>query len=119
MPQRQVERLGERLATAPARAHADFLALCGAPVPARPPALEPAALRAGLQQLCTWDVRGQHADVTLALQAREDRIVSEAHSRASFAAERLVWGRGGGHALPLTHAAWCAWHVRNVYKAVR
>lgn len=119
VPVRQVQRLGERLAAAPARAHAEFLALCGAPLPAQPAELVPEALRRGLEALCAWDVRDQQADVTLALQAREDRIVSEAHSRASFAAERLAWARSGGHVLPLSHAAWCAWRIRNVYEAVR
>ncbi len=62
----------------------------------------------GLSLLQKGDARAQGNRVHATLASRDDAIVSQAMTEASFPSERIEWLETGGHLLPLTHPDRCA-----------
>lgn len=70
-----------------------------------------AGLRAGLDALRAVDQRRALQDAglpVLALAARDDAIVTPAHTEACFPPSMIRWSQDGGHVLPLLRPEWCA-----------
>ncbi|BCI68185.1 alpha/beta hydrolase family protein [Acetobacter aceti] len=69
---------------------------------------ETTRLMDGLSLLQKGDARAQGNRVHATLASRDDAIVSQAMTEASFPSERIEWLETGGHLLPLTHPDRCA-----------
>lgn len=69
---------------------------------------ETTRLMDGLSLLQKGDARARGNRVHAALASRDDAIVSQAMTEASFPTERIEWLEAGGHLLPLTHPDRCA-----------
>lgn len=96
----------------------DFWRRCGVGEDGPGTAVDAAALRAGLRWLGEWDAEQERRALgapTLALASRDDMIVREPMTEAIWGGgnAELHWLEDGGHMLPLTHASWCAEHIRS------
>lgn len=110
VPPRMVERMQSRFESDPHGVTAEFLARCGVFEP-ETSGIEPEALAGMLSWLGRCDERTSLMMLScprMALAGRNDPIVPEAMSLASFPPAELVLAEGGGHLLPLTHPDWVA-----------
>lgn len=109
---RVLDRMRRRVRTDPGGVLAEFWQRAGAPGPSKAP--QAAALAEGLDQLATWDERGNlagRAGVVRLIAGREDAIVPAAMTRMAFRSSAITW-LPGGHALPWTHPAQLARLIR-------
>ncbi|OUJ14444.1 alpha/beta fold hydrolase [Acetobacter sp. DsW_063] len=70
-------------------------------------------LRQDLMRLRDGDVSGRAGRVMAALGSRDDLLVTEPMTRASFPTQRIQWADNGGHLLPLTRPDLCADFIRQ------
>lgn len=120
VPVRVIDRMLMRLAADPAAVVDDFRKRCGAPAQAPASGLDGAALAEDLRRLRDEDARDAWTarQVPACVLAGEaDPVVAPTMTRASFG-EDVGWCAGGGHLLPLTHAAWCAARIRAFANAL-
>lgn len=114
-PARLLERMCAVLYDDAEQVHADFIRRCGLCRPADGP-LNVEPLADGLRWLKEWDERPalpRHVPL-LALAGRLDAVVSPEMTADCFPAQDLRWCEDGGHLLPISHAPWCAGHIRDL-----
>ncbi|CAA7626195.1 alpha/beta hydrolase [Magnetospirillum sp. SS-4] len=107
---RMVERMLSRFESDPHGVAAEFLGRCGVFEPDTS-GIDPAPLAEALAWLGKCDERTSLMMLgcpRMALAGRNDPIVPEVMSLASFLPGELVLAEGGGHLLPLTHPDWVA-----------
>lgn len=117
---RVLERMRARLLEEPELVYSDFLRRCGVCSPDASN-LNLAASAQGLEWLAEWDERetlARQQRPLLALAGGIDAIVPEAMARDSFPHACLRFCADGGHLLPISHADWCAGHLRTLIAAV-
>lgn len=114
VPPRLLERMIQRLGSAPEAVYGDFMGRCGVAAPDST-GLDHGLLAQGLGWLRDWDARPL-AEPVVALAGTLDPIVPPAMSRDAFAGHDLRW-RQGGHLLPLTDSDWCAGQIRSILSA--
>ncbi len=111
---RLVGRMTAKLEQAPSAVARDFLIRCGLDDPMTD-GLDKDRLTQGLKQLEHGDGRDEFARLdcpVLAVAGSTDPIVTLEHATACFAPRPLTVIEGGGHLLPLTHAAWVAQRIK-------
>lgn len=95
-----------------------FWQLCGLGEEGPGGIIDPGPLRAGLDWLATWDASAEKEALeapVLALASKDDTIIRQPMTQAVWGEGKadLRWLETGGHMLPLTHADWCAEHIRD------
>lgn len=119
-PGRVIERMRAVMYGDAEQVHADFIRRCGLCRPAEGP-LHVEPLAEGLRWLKDWDERPalpHGAAPVLALAGALDAVASPEMTRDCFAERDLRWCEDGGHLLPITHAPWCAGHIRELLAAL-
>lgn len=105
MASRILERMHQRLATAPGVVLAEFWGRAGATGPTGAPDI--GALAEGLEWLADWDERANLTARTSPVHliaGGQDAIVPAEMTRMAFGDSAIFWLSEGGHALPRTHA---------------
>lgn len=96
----------------------DFWKRCGFGAEGQGGTIDAGALRAGLDWLATWDTSEERRTLgapIMALASRDDMIVRPPMTEGCWGEGRadLRWREEGGHLLPMTHAGWCADHIKG------
>jgi pimeloyl-[acyl-carrier protein] methyl ester esterase len=120
--EREIRAMKMALRRDPARLIEGFYTLCGAPDLYDGVEPQEQRLLEGLEKLETTDTQEQREALScpiIALAATQDSIVPAEMSRKIWAQDQLHWLETKAHALPHSHAQWCATQIQRVIDAQR